>query len=405
MPSERHETTLEDIADFRNGKAISPDRYSPTGRHPVFGSNGQIARTDDVLNSEPVIAVGRVGAYCGSVYYISEASWITDNAIVVLPKINNDLRFLYYLFQSLDLRRTAIGSAQPLITQGGLKIVRTTVPLLAEQKVIAGVLGALDDKIASNRRISRSIERLARAIFRTWFVDFEPVKAKAAGATHFPSMPQETFDALPTHFVESELGSVPEGWRVGALGDQCGINTCSVRKDEFSGIIEYIDISSVTVGRLDGMQIVPFKDAPSRARRRIRHGDTIWSCVRPNHRSYLFIHNPPANRIVSTGFVVLSPGGFGPSLLHHVVIQQEFVDYLVSNAEGSAYPAVRSDTFAVAKVSVAPLFIREAFEKATMPFLEHIACSERSCCRLAALRDYLLPRLLTGKVCVEERNA
>ena len=90
---------------------------------------------------------------------------------------------------------------------------------LDEQRAIAGVLGALDDKIEQNRRTARALERLARAIFRAWFVDFEPVKAKAAGATAFPSMPQPVFDALPTRFVDSEIGPVPEGWEVSALDE------------------------------------------------------------------------------------------------------------------------------------------------------------------------------------------
>jgi hypothetical protein len=81
------------------------------------------------------------------------------------------------------------------------------------------VSSALDDKIEQNRRTARALERLARAIFRAWFVDFEPVKAKAAGATAFPSMPQPVFDALPARFVDSEIGPVPEGWEVKAIGD------------------------------------------------------------------------------------------------------------------------------------------------------------------------------------------
>ena len=87
----------------------------------------------------------------------------------------------------------------------------------AEQQAITAVLGALDDKIEQNRRLARALERLARAIFRAWFVDFEPVKAKAAGAASFPAMPQPVFDALPTRFVDSDIGPVPEGWEVKAI--------------------------------------------------------------------------------------------------------------------------------------------------------------------------------------------
>lgn len=114
--------SLNEIAEFRNGKAISPELYSPTGKNPVFGANGRIALSDEILNPDPVIAIGRVGAYCGSVHYVSQPSWVTDNAIIAVPKKPNDVRFLYYLLSWLDLRRTAIGSAQPLMTQGGLKV-------------------------------------------------------------------------------------------------------------------------------------------------------------------------------------------------------------------------------------------------------------------------------------------
>lgn len=92
-----------------------------------------------------------------------------------------------------------------------------TLPSIGEQRAIAGVLGALDDKMEQNRRTARALERLARAIFRAWFVDFEPVKAKAAGAASFPSMPQRVFDALPTRFVDSDIGPLPEGWEVKSI--------------------------------------------------------------------------------------------------------------------------------------------------------------------------------------------
>ena len=95
-----------------------------------------------------------------------------------------------------------------------LKEFEVALPPLAEQRAIADVLGALNDKIEQNRRSARALEELARAVFCAWFVDFEPVKAKAAGAASFPSMPQSLFDVLPTRFVDSEIGPVPEGWEL-----------------------------------------------------------------------------------------------------------------------------------------------------------------------------------------------
>ena len=301
-----------------------------------------------------------------------------------------------------QIQHEASGSVQDNINLEVLSRLRFHVPNLAEQRAIACVLGALDDKIEQNRRTSAALERLARAMFRAWFVDFEPVKAKAAGAVAFPSMPQPIFDALPTGLVDSELGPVPKGWEVGKLGDYCEINARSVRKGEIEGEIEYVEISAVTVGRFEGVQCVAFENAPSRARRRVRHGDTIWSCVRPNRRSYLFIHSPSTNRIASTGFAVLSPATFGASYLYQATTHSDFVDYLVSNADGSAYPAVRPEHFASAPVLVPSKDILGAFESLTMPMRDLTAALDRESEGLAKARDYLLPKLLSGAVRVRE---
>lgn len=211
------DVSLGDIANFRNGKAISPEKYTAGGKHPVFGSNGQIARSDEVLYPEPAIVIGRVGAYCGCVHYVPRASWVTDNAIVALPKDGNEIRYLFYLLGSLELQRTAIGSAQPLMTQGGLKVLRTKAPPLAEQKAIAAVLGALDDKIELNRRMNATLEAMARALFQSWFVDFDPVRAKLDGRPP-AALDPATAALFPDSFQDSEIGHIPKGWEVGRLG-------------------------------------------------------------------------------------------------------------------------------------------------------------------------------------------
>src|SRR5207253_5158137 len=128
-------------------------------------------------------------------------------------------RFVYYLLKTIDFSGYNTGSAQPSLNRNHVRNIPVHLPRPPEQRAVAGVLGALDDKIEQNRRTSAALERLARAIFRSWFVDFEPVKAKAAGACVFPSMPESIFDGLRTRLVDSELGPVPEGWKVGKLGD------------------------------------------------------------------------------------------------------------------------------------------------------------------------------------------
>ncbi|MBL1218701.1 MAG: restriction endonuclease subunit S [Planctomycetes bacterium] len=135
--------------------------------------------------------------------------------------VEADSRFLFYRLCADDYRHhilaTASGSTVRHTSPGRICEFETELPHLGEQRAIAAALGSLDDKIEQNRRTCGVMEQLARAIFQAWFVDFEPVKAKAAGATAFPSIPQDVFDTLPTEFQDSELGPIPQGWEVKAI--------------------------------------------------------------------------------------------------------------------------------------------------------------------------------------------
>ena len=296
------------------------------------------------------------------------------------------------------------GSVAERLNMSTIRVLPVALPPKSEQQSIANILGSLDDKIELNRRMNGLLEGMARAIFKAWFIDFEPIKAKAAGATSFPGMPQHVFDQLPNVFVTSELGEIPEGWDLGTLGDYCKVNEVTAKKNDLPSEIKYINISSVTVGRLDAVERVSAEDAPGRARRRVRHGDTIWSCVRPNRKSYLFVHSPSPNCIVSTGFAVLSPTGFAASYLYQLVTRPEFVEYLVANATGSAYPAVLPEHFERATVLVPPGNVRTEYENLSLPLMDLRACQERESRELAAIRDTLLPKLISGEIPVSTAN-
>ena len=391
------ELRLGNIADFRNGKAISPDRYSPTGEYPVFGANGQIARSNGVLNPDPVIVIGRVGAYCGSVYYVPEPSWVTDNAIVAIPKRGNDLRFLYYLLGSLDLRRTAIGSAQPLITQGGLRIVETHVPPLKVQQTIGCILGALDDKIELNRRMNHTLEAMARAIFKSWFVDFDPVRAKADGRD--PGLPKDIADLFPDEFEESRFGDIPKRWRLGALGDLAQINGRTLGRNDSLDVIDYVEIREVMRGDVATTTRYRRGEEPSRARRRLQHGDTVLSTVRPDRGAYFLCIDPPETLIASTGFAVLTPRDGNWAFVHAAATRAEIGQELGRLADGAAYPAVRPEVVA-ARVAVIPDEARlvSTYDEVAEPLFLRAASNRRECSAFASIRDALLPRLISGEL-------
>ena len=157
---------LGDFGDIRNGKK----RPKEAGNFPVYGGNGILDYTNQ-YNAENVIVVGRVGAYCGSVYRCKQKCWVSDNAICVNSKPIIDDNFLFYLMSSLDFHHFHIGGAQPLMTQDIIGSFEISLPPLEEQKRIADILSAIDDKIELNRRINANLEQQAQALYKSWFVD------------------------------------------------------------------------------------------------------------------------------------------------------------------------------------------------------------------------------------------
>jgi type I restriction enzyme S subunit len=266
-----------------------------------------------------------------------------------------------------------------------------------EQRAIAGVLGALDDKIEQNRRTARTIERLARAIFRAWFVDFEPVKAKAAGATAFPSMPQPVFDALPTRLVDSAIGPVPEGWGVKQLADCVHLTMGQSPPSEYYN---------------EAGNGLPF-----------HQGVTDYGFRFPTHRVYCTVESriaepldvllsvrAPVGRInVADRRLVLGRGLAG---LRHSNSRQSFLLHQLAHVfaeedavgEGTIYKAVTKRFLSAMPVLSPSDSEQVAFESLVRPLDDLVISGEVESRRLAEMRDYLLPKLLRGRVRVGEAD-
>ena len=184
MAADWRETTLGGLLSFSNGRS-SPLR-SEGLPNPVFGSNGIIGFADEANAAPSTIVVGRVGSYCGSLHFSSASCWVTDNAIQATAIDENDARFLFYLLSTLRLNDRRAGSGQPLLNQSILSSIPVVIPAPNEQRTIAHVLGTLDDKIELNRRMNETLEATARALFKSWFIDFDPIRAKAAPPKSLP---------------------------------------------------------------------------------------------------------------------------------------------------------------------------------------------------------------------------
>ena len=281
-----------------------------------------------------------------------------------------------------------------------------TLPPPSIQRAIANVLGALDDKIEHNRRTAMTLERLSRAIFRAWFVDFEPVKAKAEGSASFPSMAQEVFDALPTRFVDSEIGPVPEGWEVKAVSEVVDVNpTRPLRKGKPA---PYLDMKSMpTKGHAPDSWI----ERPFGSGMRFMNGDTlvarITPCLENGKTAFVDFLDDGQTAWGSTEYMVLRPQPPLPPIFAYCLARTgEFRDFAIQNMTGtSGRQRVSPKAMDHFQLAVPSEEVVVKFGEIVNPTFECIRASIEESRKLSAMRDYLLPKLLSGDVRVEADEA
>ncbi len=292
------------------------------------------------------------------------------------------------------------GSTFPNVSSTQLGGISFPDILLGEQRAIAHILGTLDDKIDLNRRMNETLEAMARSIFKSWFVDFEPVRDRAEGRN--TGLPKNIADLFPNSLVESDLGPIPKGWKVSSAADIAEINACTLGRADVLDIIDYVEISEVMRGEVATVTRYNRGSEPSRARRRLRHGDTVLSTVRPDRGAFFLCLHPSGSLIASTGFAVLSPRGGHWAFLYSSLTQPEFGESLGRLADGGAYPAIRPEAIIGLPLVVpnnAPILA--AFEKLARPLFELAAQNRTEAKTLASLRDTLLPKLLSGEIRIQ----
>ena len=291
--------------------------------------------------------------------------------------------------------RHAHGATMPNLNTAILSACPFVVPPLPQQRAIAHILGTLDDKIELNRRMNATLEAMARALFRSWFVDFDPVRAKMEGRD--TGLPTEIADLFPDRMVESELGEIPEGWASGTLGDLVSLNPESWGAGDPPQAVAYVDLKNTKWGCIKRVEAFPWEQAPSRARRVLRKRDTIVATVRPGNGSFALIDEDGLTG--STGFAVLRPRRVQDrELVWCAATSSDSIDRLTHLADGGAYPAVRPDAVLATPVVLADCDAREAFASSAGALLNRIEMNKRASRVLASLRDVLLPRLVSAEL-------
>ena len=366
---------------------ITPDDASRLSRYLVREGDIVYSRRGDVKR-RALVRSAEDGWLCG-----------TGCLRIRLGKNGVDSRYASYYLGHPDVQdwivRHAHGATMPNLNTSILSECPFVIPSKPEQRAIAQILDTLDDRIELNRRMSETAEAMARTLFKSWFVDFDPVRAKASGRD--TGLPQPLADLFPAHLADSDLGEIPEGWEVGTVADLSALNPETWTKGERPAEIRYIDLSNTKRGRTEAITPYAAAEAPSRAQRVLRPGDTIVGTVRPGNGSYALVSE--LGLTGSTGFAVLRPKAAEfTEFVYLATTSADSIDALAHLADGAAYPAVRPDVVAATPIVRPDRKVMTRFSSSASALLGRIARSEKESRTLASLRDLLLPKLISGEI-------
>jgi Type I restriction modification DNA specificity domain len=349
---------LGDHLDFSTG-ATPPDRR-PEGGFRIYGSNGPIGFAAQHNASGPLIVLGRVGSYCGSLRFSDSDVWVTDNALVCRAKDPDETRFWYYALQTCGLNEHRTGSGQPLLNKRILRDITVRSVPAPQRRGIAELLGALDDKIAANQRVITTAEALMVATAES-VSDRVPLSSMASRSTAY--LDPDDFGDTVAHFSFPAFddGATPRR-----------VDGKSVKSGKFS-----LSAPCVLFAKLN----------PTTPR--------IWNVVRL----------PPEMALASTEFVVLSPIGVDTSALWAAVGEPDVSATLqqrVAGTSGSRQRIRPGDLLDVRVRDVRRLSAQASQSLTDLGALCHARRAE--CMRLSAFRDALLPLLISGEVTIRESS-
>lgn len=376
--SEWKEYSIVDFAEVLNQNRIplsSMERASKKGKYPYYGASGIIDYLDDFIFEGEHVLVSEDGENLKSrntpiAFKASGQFWVNNHAHILKGKKDFHNQLIVYYLQNLDLNPYLTGAVQPKLNKAALTSIPFFLPTdESEQRTIASVLTSLDNKIDLLHRQNQTLEKIAETLFRQWFVE----EAK-------------------------------EDWSIVAVGDFVKTNQKTISRNYSFTEIKYLDTSSLNRGLIGELQVLNLKEAPSRAKRLVLHNDVLISTVRPDQQHYGIIKNPEKNLVVSTGFCVITCDKIDPHFIYLLLTNNEMTDYLHSIAEGSTstYPSLKPSDIEKIKFQLPPNEKLNEFKKIATSSWDKINQNHTQIRTLTALRDILLPKLMSGEVRVEK---
>jgi type I restriction enzyme S subunit len=320
---------------------------------------------------------------------------VNQHVAIIRPEPKSlDARFLRYVlvshdYQSRLLALASAGATRPALTKSMIEELDIPSPPLAEQKAIAAVLGALDDRIELNRRMNATLEAMARALFQSWFVDFDPVRAKLDGRQPI-GMDSTTAALFPEHLEDSTLGQIPKGWKAGTVVE--GFNLTMGQSPPGHTYNEDGNGLPFYQGRTDfGFRFPTRRIYCSAPTRYAKPGDTLVSVRAPVGD----INMANEECCIGRGVAAVRHKSQATSFTYHSMANL-YPDFARFEAEGTVFGSINKDNFEKLRFVIPPDHIVAAYERQAGPLDKQIRTLENQSRTLASLRDSLLPKMLSG---------
>ena len=396
------ETQLGNVIELKRGYDL-PQRERVVGSIPLVSSSGITDFHSEAKVRGPGVVTGRYGTL-GQVFFIEGDFWPLNTTLYVRDFKGNDPRFISYFLRRLDFSAYSDKAAVPGLNRNHLHQALVRFPAdVSEQRAVAHVLGTLDDKIELNRRMNETLEEMARALFRSWFVDFDPVRAKMEGRWRSgespPGLPSDLYGLFPDRLVPSELGGIPEGWEVRPLGEVVELNPSETMRKGTTA--PYLDMAALpTTGSNPDDAIVREYTSGTR----FRNGDTLVARITPclENGKTAFVQSLPDDAAGwgSTEFIVLRATSPVPPAYTYLLARDDaFRAHAIQSMTGSSgRQRAKTEVLAQYLLAVPSAAVWREFAFLVEPIFHSIKMRSEEARTLATERDALLPKLVPGAI-------
>ena len=403
--SEWRETSLGEVIELKRGYDLPQHKRVP-GSVPLVSSSGVSDYHEEAKVKGPGVVTGRYGTL-GQVFFVPDDFWPLNTTLYVRQFKGNDPRFISYFLRELDFFAYSDKAAVPGLNRNHLHQATVRYPTdVTEQRAIAHILGTLDDKIELNRRMNETLEEMARALFKSWFVDFDPVRAKMEGRD--TGLPPDVADLFPDRLVESELGEIPEGWIAGNLGSYVEFQNGYAFKsiDWQNNGVPVVKIGSVKPGLVDlrATSCVSPETVVDLERFKLNPGDILVGMTGyPGETGLVPIHDPHPYLNQRVGRISAPqdhPENY--AWIYAQVRNKSFKRHAEARAHGSAQANVSGRALLEYPVVFPGKALLKHYSDFATPLISRYLTNDAESRMIANLRDALLPKLVSGELRVVE---